>query len=78
VVVCRDMCNVSETFARCCRSSRVDMVRCARETIGSVEACGRSSSVVCMSGRRVSISSGSGMIGRGPEKDAVRDVRVRD
>jgi hypothetical protein len=31
-----------------------------------------------MRGRRVSISSGSGIMGRGPEKDAVREVRVRD
>lgn len=31
-----------------------------------------------MSGRRVSIASGSGMIGRGPEKEAAREVSVRD
>jgi hypothetical protein len=46
--------------------------------MGSVEECGRSSSVVSMRGRSTSISSGSGMMGRGPEKDAVREVRVRD
>jgi hypothetical protein len=69
---------VSETFARCCSSSRVDRVRCESETRGSVDEFGRSSRVVWMSGRSVSISSGSGIMGRGPEKDAVRDVRVRD
>lgn len=78
VVVCRDICNVSETFARCCRSSLVDIVRCASETIGSVEECGSSSSVLSISGRSVSMSSRSGMIGRGPEKEAVREVSVRD
>jgi hypothetical protein len=31
-----------------------------------------------MSGRSSSIVSESGMMGRGPEKDAARDVRVRD
>jgi hypothetical protein len=31
-----------------------------------------------MRGRSTSISSGSGMMGRGPENDAVREVRVRD
>lgn len=54
------------------------MVRCARDTIGSVEECGSSSRVLSISGRSVSISSKSGMMGRGPEKEAVREVRVRD
>lgn len=31
-----------------------------------------------MIGRSSSIVSGSGIMGRGPEKDAARDVRVRD
>jgi hypothetical protein len=34
--------------------------------------------VDCMSGRSSSMVSGSGMMGRGPEKEAARDVRVRD
>lgn len=46
--------------------------------IGSVEDCGRSSNVDCISGRRVSIVSGSGMMGRGPENEAAREVKVRD
>jgi hypothetical protein len=31
-----------------------------------------------MRGRSVSMASGSGIMGRGPENDAVREVRVRD
>ena len=77
-MVCRDMCKVSDTFARCWSSSRVDSVRWERETRGSVEACGRRSSVDWMRGRRMSMSSWSSGVGRGPEKDAVREVRVRD
>jgi len=42
------------------------------------DAFGRSSRVDWMRGRSISMSSGSGIIGRGPEKEAVREVRVRD
>lgn len=77
-VLCRDICNVSEMFARLCRSSRVDIVRCVSDVRGCVEECGSSSRVDCISRRRFSISSKSGIMGRGPEKEAVSDVRVRD
>lgn len=77
-VVWRDMWSVSDTLARCCSSSRVDIVRCESATSGSVEACGSNSRVDWMRGRRFSMSSESRGVGRGPEKDAVREVRLRD
>lgn len=78
VVVCRLMCSVSETFERCWRSSRVERVRWDKETIGSVEECGRDWRVCSISGRSESISSADGIMARGPVKEAVREVRTRD
>lgn len=78
MVVCRDMCSVSLTFARCCRSSRLECVRWDRATSGSAEEWGSKSRVDCMIGKSSSMVSGSGRMGRGPEKEAARDVRVRD
>lgn len=72
------MWSVSDTLARCWRSSRVERVRCESETSGAVEEFGRSSRVDWMRGRSVSMSSSEGIMGRGPEKEAVREVRVRD
>lgn len=56
----------------------MDSVRCESEISGSLEECGRRSRVDWMSGSSVSMSSGSGIMGRGPENEAVREVRVRD
>lgn len=56
----------------------MEFVRWESEMSGSVEECGRCSSVESMSGSRSSMLSRSGMMGRGPEKDAASDVSVRD
>lgn len=77
-VVCRDMCRVSLTFERCWMSSRLEWVRWESATSGSAEGWGSSSSVDCMIGRSSSISSGSGRMANGPEKDTAMEVRVRD
>lgn len=74
----RDMCSESDTLERCSRSSRFESVSWERERTACGFECGRSSRVDVMSGRRVSIVSGSGMMARGPEKEAVREVSVRD
>lgn len=78
VVICRDIWRVSLTFARCWSNSREESVRCESDMSGSVDACGSSSRVDSMSGINASMVSGSGMMGRGPEKDAAKDVSVRD
>ena len=77
-VVCRDMCSVSLTLERCWMSSRLECVRWESATSGSAEGWGSSSSVDCIIGRSSSISSGSGRMANGPEKDTAIDVRVRD
>ncbi len=77
-VVCRDIWRVSLTLARCWSSSLVESVRWDSETSGSLEEYGSCSKVDCMSGRRTSTVSGSGTMGRGPEKDDASEVNVRD
>lgn len=59
-------------------SSRLECVRWESATSGSAEGWGSSSSVDCIIGRSSSISSGSGRMANGPEKDTAIDVRVRD
>jgi len=59
-------------------SSRLEWVRWEMATSGSAEGWGSSSSVVCMMGRSSSMSSGSGRMANGPEKETAMEVRVRD
>ena len=60
------------------RRSRVDVDSWESAITGCGEERGSSSSVDVISGRRVSMSSRSGMMARGPENEAVREVNVRD
>lgn len=60
------------------RRSRVEVESCVRAMSGCGDDCGRSSRVEVMRGRRVEMVSASGRMARGPEKEAVSEVRVRD
>lgn len=78
VVAWRLIWSESEMLESISRRSRVDVDNWESAMTGCGEARGSSSSVDVMRGRRVSMVSRSGIMARGPEKEAVKEVSVRD